>query len=248
MDGSLLSLPLTQLLYASSIIAVAYLIRGIAGFGSGLISIPLLLLLNLPITLVVPLVVALDYIASAGQGVKNRQAIVWRDIWPLLPFTFLGVALAIYLFKSIDAVLLQRGLAAFIILYAVYTLLAKRHGKIHSHWWAVPAGSLGGLIGTLFGTGGPFYVIYLQLRRLNKTPFRATFASIFLIDGTSRIAGYLLSGFITLEFLWLLAVLLPIMLISLYLGGRINLAFSQETYKRAIGVLLVVSGIVLLLK
>lgn len=248
MDGMLHSLSLTQLLYGPGIVTVAYLVRGIAGFGSGLIAIPLLLLLNLPIAQVVPLVVALDYIASASQGVKNRQAIVWRDIWPLLPFTFLGVTLAIYLFKTIDAVLLQRGLAAFIILYAVYTLLAKRPGQTHSRWWAVPAGSLGGLIGTLFGTGGPFYVIYLQLRRLNKTPFRATFASIFLIDGTSRIAGYLLSGFVTLEFLWLLAVLLPVMLLSLYLGGRIHLAFSQETFKCAISVLLVVSGIALLLK
>jgi uncharacterized protein len=86
------------------------------------------------------------------------------------------------------------------------------------------------------------------LRHLNKTPFRATFATIFLIDDTSRIAGYLLSGFFTLEFLWLLAVLLPVMLTSLYLGGRIHLTLAQETFKRAISVLLVVSSIVLLLK
>ncbi len=244
----LLSLPLTQLLYAASIIAVAYLVRGIAGFGSGLISIPLLVLLGLPIALVVPLVVTLDYLGSASQGIKNRHAVAWRDLWPLLPFTFLGVALAIYLFKTIDAALLQRSLAIFIILYAVYALLAKPPRQVHTRWWAVPAGSLGGLVGTLFGTGGPFYVIYLQLRRLNKTPFRATFATIFLIDGTGRIAGYLISGFITLEFLWLLAVLLPVVLICLYLGGRIHLAFSQETFKRVISVLLVVCGIVLLLK
>jgi uncharacterized protein len=248
MDDMLRSLSLTQLLYGSSIVTVAYLIRGIAGFGSGLIAIPLLLLLDLPIALVVPLVVALDYIASASQGIKHRQAVAWREIWPLLPFAFLGVALAIYLFKTIDAVLLQRSLAVFIILYAVYTLLAKSPRQIHTRWWAVPAGGLGGLIGTLFGTGGPFYVIYLQLRHLNKTPFRATFATIFLIDGTSRIAGYLFSGFFTLEFLWLLAVLLPVMLISLYLGGQIHLTLSQETFKRAISVLLVVSSIVLLLK
>jgi uncharacterized membrane protein YfcA len=91
-------------------------------------------------------------------------------------------------------------------------------------------------------------VIYLQLRRLDKTAFRATFATIFLIDGAGRIAGYLLSDFFTLEFLWLLIVLLPVMLSSLYLGGRIHLRFSQETFKRAISVLLVVSGIALLLK
>lgn len=248
MDGMLHSLSPAQLLYSAGIVTVAYLIRGIAGFGSGLIAIPLLLLLNLPITLVVPLVVALDYLASASQGIKNRRAIAWREIWPLLPFSFVGVALALYVFKTIDGALLRHSLAVFIILYATYTLLAKLPRKIYHRGWAVPAGSLGGLIGTLFGTGGPFYVIYLQLRRLDKTPFRATFAAIFLIDGAGRIAGYLLLGFFTLDFSWLLAVLLPVMLLSLYLGGRIHLAFSQETFKRAISVLLVVSGIALLLK
>lgn len=246
MDG--LSLPHAQLLYASSIIAVAYLIRGMAGFGASLISVPLLLLLNLPIILVVPLATVLDYVASASLGISHRKVVAWREIWPLLPFTFIGVAFAIYLFKTIEVVFLQRSLAAFIILYAVYTLLTKRPQRIHSRWWAIPAGSLGGLIGTLFGVGGPFYAIYLQLRRLDKTPFIATFASIFLIDGAGRITGYLLSGFFTLEFLWLLAVLLPVMLLSLYLGGRIHLAFSQETFKRIISVMLVVSGVVLLLK
>lgn len=248
MDGALESLSLTQFVFCFSVIAVAYLVRGIAGFGSGLIAIPLLLLLSLPIALVVPLIVALDYLASASQGIKNRRAIAWREIWPLLSFTFLGVTLALYLFQTIDAALLRRSLAAFIILYAVYALLAKPPQQVHARWWAVPAGGFGGLIGTLFGTGGPFYVIYLQLRRLDKTAFRATFATIFLIDGASRIAGYLFSGFFTLEFLWLLIVLLPVMGLSLYLGGRIQLTFSQEAFKRAISVLLVVSGIALLLK
>jgi uncharacterized protein len=150
MDGMLHSLSLTHLLYGSSIVTVAYLIRGIAGFGASLISVPLLLLLNLPTALVVPLVAVLNYVASASLEIKNRKAVAWREIWPLLPFTFVGVVLAIYLFKTIDAVLLQRSLAVFIILCAVYTLLTKSPRQIHTRWWAVPAGSLGGLSGALF--------------------------------------------------------------------------------------------------
>ena len=44
------------------------------------------------------------------------------------------------------------------------------------------------LVGTLFGTGGPFYVIYLNLRGLDRSVFRATFAMNFLIDGGVRLA------------------------------------------------------------
>ena len=46
----------------------------------------------------------------------------------------------------------------------------------------------------LAGSGGPFYVIYLNLRNLEKTTFRATFASNFLIDGGMRLVAYVILG------------------------------------------------------
>src|SRR5512139_3158110 len=100
------SLPLLQLLFAVLFLIVAYFIRGIAGFGSGLIAIPLLAMM-LPVTLVVPVIGLLDYLASMTHGTSNRHAIAWRDILPLLPFSFIGVAAALYLLKTTDALVLR---------------------------------------------------------------------------------------------------------------------------------------------
>jgi len=236
-----------QYAYAFTVLAVAYFVRGVAGFGSGLIAIPLLLLW-FPLTAAVPLVVTLDYLASASQGVKDRQSIRWSEIWPLLPFAILGVAAAIILLQTVDARLLLKALAVFIILYALYTLLGRNPERAHSRWWALPAGGLGGLIGTTFGTGGPFYVVYLQMRKLDKTQFRATFAAIFLLDGANRLLGYLLSGMLTLRFLQQLAMALPVMLVGIYLGGKIHTSISQEGFKRGIGFLLICSGAALLFR
>ncbi len=236
-----------QYLYAFVVLSAAYFVRGVAGFGSGLIAIPLLLVW-FPLLVAVPLVVALDYLASASQGIKDRQAIRWREIWPLLPFAFLGMAAAIYLLQTIDAQLLLKALAVFIILYALYSLAGRNPESVHSRWWAIPAGGLGGLIGTTFGTGGPFYVVYLQMRKLDKTQFRATFAAIFLLDGANRLAGYFFSGMLTLQFLKMLAMALPVMMASIYLGGRVHTTVSQETFRRGIGILLICSGIALLIR
>jgi hypothetical protein len=241
------SLTVTQWLLATLIISVAFLVRGVAGFGSGLIAIPLLAQM-LPLSVVVPMVGLLDYIASSGHGVKHRQAISWGDILPLLPFTLAGVLTALYLFRAIDAELLRTALGGFIVLYAFYTLLGRGPGLHGSRLWAIPAGGFGGLIGTLFGTGGPFYVIYLRLRHLDKTPFRASVATIFLIDGSSRIVGYFFSGFYSLDTMILVAVALPIMVLAMYIGGHIHTNISQATFQRAIGVLLVGSGMALLLR
>jgi len=241
------SLSILQLLLAALIVLVAFFVRGIAGFGSGLIAIPLLAQM-LPLSVVVPLVGLLDYLAASSHGVKHRKAISWQDILPLLPFTVGGVLTALYLFHTLDAELLRKALGGFIVLYAFYTLLSRGPGFRGSRWWALPAGGFGGLIGTLFGTGGPFYVIYLRLRHLEKTAFRATIATVFLIDGSSRIVGYFFSGFYTGETMYLLAAALPVMIVGMYLGGHIHTTISQRNFQRGIGILLVGSGLALLLR
>ena len=215
------SLNLVHLGLAALIIIIAYTFRGVAGFGSGLIAIPLLVLI-LPISVVVPMMVLLDYTASVAHSIKHRETTQWRIIWPLLPFTVIGVLIALFLFKSVDTHLLVKSLGIFILLFALYNLFGPKPRYQGSMLWAVPAGTLGGLVGTLFGTGGPLYVIYLQLRHLDKTAFRATVASIFMIDGGIRVTGFLFSGFFTRETLLLAITGLPLMLLAMYLGGHIH--------------------------
>ncbi|MFN3750772.1 MAG: sulfite exporter TauE/SafE family protein [Thiobacillus sp.] len=231
----------------AGVVAVAYLVRGIAGFGSGLIAVPLLALI-LPFTLVVPLVVVLDYLASASQGAANRADIRWREILPLLPFSALGVLLALFALSAADAELLLQGLGVFVIAFALYTLSGHTPKQGAARGWGALAGTSGGLIGTLFGTGGPFYVMYFKARGLDKAAFRATFATVFLIDGAGRLLGYAGAGLFTRDFLGVVALALPLMGVALALGGRIHTRLSQEAFQRGISVLLIVSGVALLLK
>jgi len=236
-----------QLAAGAAIIAAAYLVRGIAGFGSGLIAIPLLVLF-LPLSLAVPLIVLLDYLASLSQGMGNRSDIRWKEIVPLIPFSLIGVTIALFFISRADALLLTKGLGIFIILFALYMLSGFTPKAGAARGWGILAGVSGGMIGTLFGTGGPFYVTYFKARGLDKAAFRATFATIFLLDGAGRLVGYASSGFFTLGFLAWVAAALPIMGVFLYIGGHIHTKLSQTQFQRAISVLLIVSGIALLAK
>lgn len=236
-----------QLAGALAVVAVAYVVRGIAGFGSGLIATPLLLLL-LPLTIVVPLVVILDYAASAVQGIRDRRAIAWAEIARVLPTAILGVAAAFWLFKVIHPDGLVKVLAVFLIGVAIYQLRADGAGERIAGFWAYPAGAFGGLVGTLFGTGGPFYVAYLHGRQLDKIAFRATFSTIFLLDGANRIVSYALSGFLDARFFGILAWLAPVMALGMFVGRRMHADISQAAFRRGISVLLILSGTILLFK
>lgn len=236
-----------QLAAALAVVAVAYVVRGIAGFGSGLIATPLLLLF-LPLTTAVPLIVVLDYAASVAQGIRDRRQIVWSEIRAVLPTAVIGVALAFWIFRSVDAQWLVKALALVLIAFALYQLRPNDPNRLASRAWALPAGVFGGLIGTLFGTGGPFYVAYLHGRQLDKVAFRATFSTIFLLDGMNRIAGYALSGFFDSRFLSILLWLAPVMVAGVFVGRRLHTNIGQETFRRGISVLLLFSGSVLLLR
>ena len=236
----------TQPVYLALVIFTAYFVRGITGFGSALVAVPLLVLV-LPITLVVPTIVLLDYLASMGHGIRHFHHIQWRDLLPMLPFTLFGIVTALYLLKAVQPGLLTDALGLFIIAYALYSLLPlpPLHG---SRLWAVPLGTLTGLIGTVFGTGGPFTVIYLGLRNLDKAAFRGTVATFFAIDGAMRLIGFTASGFYGEENLHLFLTALPIMGLGLYAGGHIHTHLSRQAFVRLVAVVLIGSGIALLLK
>ena len=232
--------------YSAVVLFLAYLVRGIAGFGSGLIAVPLLTLVA-PVPMVVPLVVSLDYIGSASQGLKNRHCIAWKEQLALIPFMLVGIGVGLLVLRAIPTAVLGKVLGGFVLVYAVYQLLPLP-ALGDSRFFAVVCGCLGGLVGTLFGTGGPFYVMYLKLKDLDKSVFRATFATNFLIDGAIRLASYALIGLWRWQLLAYLLAALPIVGAGLYLGGRIQTRFSQQAFVRFISLLLLGSGVVLLLK
>jgi len=241
------SLSQHQLILSILILSAAYTFRGVTGFGSGLIAIPLLAL-SMPLTFVVPCINVLDVLASLLHSWRHREYTQWRELLPLLPFTAVGVLLALFVLKSVHPDILVHFLGLFILGFAVYNLIGPEIHKHCSRRWAGIAGSIGGLIGTLFGTGGPLYVIYFQLRGLPKSIFRSTIATLFLLDGGMRFTGYVISGFYNRDKLLWIALAFPVMLLGLLVGGRIHTSITQRQFQRAIGVLLIISGIALMLK
>ena len=232
--------------YSAAVLFIAYLVRGIAGFGSGLIAVPLLTLFS-PVTAVVPVVVSLDYIGSASQSVRNLHDIAWREQIALVPFMLLGILGGLYLLTGLPTWVLAKTLGVFVVAFAIYQLLPLPAIRV-SRAAATYCGLLGGLLGTLFGTGGPFYAIYLDLRGLDRRAFRATFALNFLIDGGVRLIAYAVMGLLNRDTLLHILVALPLVGAGLYAGGHIQTGLSQRDFVRIIGILLLASGTALFLR
>ena len=232
---------------ALAIVLGAYFIRGITGFGSGLIAVPLLALI-FPLQTVVPLVLVLDLGAALIMSHEARADVHWTEITPLIPTTVLGIVLGASLLVNLPREPLLTALALFVILFALRYLLNIHGDRRISQKWSIPAGFSGGLIGALFGTGGPPYVIYLTHRIHDKSHLRATLSGLFMLDASFRVVTFLIAGLLDIHLLPLLLISTPAVILGLYLGHRVHIGISDQQMLRLIAVLLLISGASLLLK
>lgn len=246
MLSEIISLSPGELVLFSVILFVAYMVKGLSGFGSGLVAIPLLAFV-LPLTFVVPVLGLLSYSGTIVQSISLRENVVWRDMLPLIPFSLAGIAAALWLLVNVDVTILTLILGIFIFCYSIYSLWPNNLTAV-SRRWAIVAGSFAGLVGALFGTGGPFYVLYLKMRQLNKQQFRATIAMIFLIDGGARMSGYVASGLFTGKMLLLVLVLLPVLFAAMYTGHNLHIKINEHNFNKVVSVLLLISGASLAIK
>ena len=232
----------------AAILLAAYFIRGITGFGSGLISVPLLALF-LPLKFVVPLILLLDFTASVVIGGLHFKRVKWGEIGLLIPLGMVGVVLGTSLLIKLPTGPMLLALAGFVFVFAVRSVFNIRGDKPISRGWAVPAALTGGTVGALFGTGGPPYVIYLTHRIHDKSDLRATFSALFFTDGLTRIISFLVAGLLLSAKVWIAYfAALPAMLGALYLGGRAHVGLSHAQMTRLVGVLLLVSSVSLVFK
>jgi len=246
MEFQLDSLNLVHLVVVLLAVVIAYTIKGLSGFGAGLIAIPILSTV-IPLTVVVPAVSLLSYSANLIQSFKLRQDTSWRDICPLIPFCLLGVFLAVWILINVNSKWLAMMMGLFVISYGLYSLLPVKKFTA-SRIWAIPFGGIGGFIGALFGSSGFIYVTYLKLRSLNKNQFRASVAMALTLDGTFRISGYIGSGLLTSNVLILVCLLFPILLLSIWVGNCLHLSISADRFNQIVSTLLIVSGLILVLK
>ena len=97
---------LADMVLVMCILMSAYFIRGITGFGSALISVPLLAL-SQPLQFAIPLVLALDFTASLVLGSANTKKANWSEIKILLPAGMIGATIGDH--KTVDRTMGQWG-------------------------------------------------------------------------------------------------------------------------------------------
>jgi len=235
----------TDWLIIALAISLAYIVFGIAGFGTALVAGPILILF-LPLSKIVPLLVLLDVVAAFGNLLPSRRDVARPELLRLLPCMALGCTLGVIFLLNLKSDLLLLLMGLFISAYAMYSLWMKARPAQLAAGWAIPMGTVGGLFGALFGSGGFLYAIYLN-SRLSKDAARATQSALISCSTLVRLSLFLIAGvYAELPLLLLALGLLPAMALGLWIGRRLALRLSREGFVRLVTWLVLASGIALL--
>lgn len=230
------------LLVAPLVIIVAYTVFGLSGFGSTVISVPILAHF-LPVSYLVPLMVLLDMASAMIIGSRNREQVSVAELKWILPFMFIGFALGVTVLVGVPDRYLRLALGVFAVGVGIHGIANPRVHSTFSRLWCVPTGIVGGAVATIFGAGGPLYATYLSGRLHDKGALRSTISALISISAFARAILYAATGLL-LHWAILVGglVLAPFVVVGLKVGTRIHVGLTQEQMRRAIGGVLVVTG------
>jgi uncharacterized protein len=229
-------------------LVVAYIIFGIAGFGTALVAAPVLAHV-MPIASVVPLLALLDFAAAAVNGFQLSDKIAKDELFWLAPLMIAGSIIGVTLLISLPATLMVFLLGVFAAGYGIYSLFAAPIQHRIGKGWAGVFGPVGGIFSAMFGSGGFVYAIYLTRRLDDKDAIRATQSTLIGMSTLTRVLLFLAVGIYSDFNLLLLALVsVPAMGAGIYAGQWFTLRLSREQFLRLVYVLLISTGTTLMVR
>jgi uncharacterized protein len=185
---------------------------------------------------------------TQGYGIlKLRQALDWQKIWPLVFGTTIGIPFGVVLLGYMNPVYLRFGVGVLLVLYTIYGLARPAFKPMKIGTAAdIAIGVTNGLVGGLTGLGGIVSTISCQWRGWTRDVQRAVFQPVlfaaFVIISTSM--G--VTGAFTTETLKLYGLGLPFMLAGIWSGFKLYGKIDDETFRKAVLILLLLSGLSLI--
>jgi uncharacterized membrane protein YfcA len=240
--------PVSVLILVGLVVFVGYMVFGVTGFGASPITIPVLAHL-LPLTFVLALAAILDLSSALVLGFHTRRQADTRELAALVPFTLIGLALGVTLLVHLPRNATLMALGLFVCAFALYVMVRRDAVRRVGRAWAAPAGIAGGVIGALFGMGGPPYVMYIAGRIAEPAAQRATISQMVILNVGLRVGAFALAGLLVSHALWgAVAILLPVAWAGVWAGHRVHVRLAPAAIARIIGAVLFITGATLILR
>jgi hypothetical protein len=243
-SDSFASLSLTLLIVLWSGALIGGVASGAAGFAAGVVASAVWLHAIAPIHVAV-LVVAGGLVMQCTTLWTLRRSLDVQRLWPFILAGVLGVPFGVWLLVRTDPAKLKVAIGVFLIVYAVYALVARRLPHVTAGRGAdVAIGFISGIMDGLGGYNGVLPAVWTQLRGWSKEEARAFYQPFIVVVHIATIAA-LGTTAVDHDGLVLLALALPPMALGTWIGWQLYGRLDEVRFRQALAIMLLVSGAIL---
>ena len=229
------------------IIFFAGFTQGLSGFGSIMVSLPLLAIF-LDIKTVIPLISLYALVINAILLFQLYKSLNVKRLTVMLAATVPGIPTGVFLLKNIPAAYLQLALGVVLVLFGAYALFLKLPKLRTGRKSEIAAGFLAGCLGGSIGANGPPIIIYTAVQPWTKDEIKCSLAGYFFTAGIGISSTHALSGLITGQVLTYFFLGLISLILGVFAGSKMYGKISDIAYKKAICVLILALGVIMVLK
>lgn len=173
------------LVLGGAVVFLAALLGGATGFGFGLVSAPLLLVLGFPLKYVVTANLALGLLTRISVAVRFREHLIPRFAGTLILFSVPGLVAGTYIVTTVSPSTIKTATGILIVLVVLFLALTHGHAKPrHLPGSSALAGFLGGFLGATTSLNGIPGALLLTRNQAAAQVFQANMAVYFVISNT----------------------------------------------------------------
>lgn len=252
-----------------AVMVLAMFVYATVGFGAGMVAVALLAFVLPDLAGTVAVLMVLTFAAEVSVLARNWRRADGRVLAALAVPMAAGLWLGTKVLVGGDVGLLKRLLGVIVAAAGAWFLHAERARPAAVASPAPPeflsvaaarlrvrfltgaalfVGFISGLLGGMFGTGGPPVIILLRGYRLDKATFRATLLAFFMLMTCVRAPLYWRNGMLTVDVLLAALWLAPGAALGIVAGMNAHHRISERKFAVVVAVLLILLGLALLVR
>ena len=237
------------MVYFYIIIFLLHIMESISGFGSTAIGIPILSLFlgTEPALLLVStaghVLCAVVFISQYKKTAVRELLIILAVIMPFLPIGYLLYAQM----RGHEALLrlIMGVIVTFVSSREIYRRLIKKDEGDPPRWLVYGSLGVGAVAQGMLSMGGALINVYALTRIKDKSAFRATMVSVWLITNTISMCFRLFVLKAYTADIWM-AVLysVPLVLIAFYIGNKLHHKIADQSFISLVYFIQLISGLI----
>ena len=230
---SYLELSLVEIYFVVFIVFIASIIRGFNGFGFSATCISGLSFI-LPAIEIVPIILALEVIASIFMVPYIWNKIDWNFVFKLLIGIIIGSPIGLYLLKYLSSDVTHISVCVLVIFFSFLLMKGYENKKIDNSYAKMFTGIISGTLNGLTTLGGMPVALFLLVTSIQPAVIRGSLTALFFLTDIYAFVLSSVAGIVDITTIYRTLPLIIILPIGVYIGDKFFVKSKEETYRKVV--------------